>query len=275
MSGPKVFQVVTREELVARCEVHLRRLDATIAEWTRVCERNGAVQEQAAQAIATRRDSLRRMLKEDRFTDLQKQVPIEISFLQSDIETRIERAAFAAAQAMQNRRRTARTARMLMDALAKSGCTIPEDLRRDLQSEDSVERAVARAFALLSPGGAGDTATDRQRELASKLGSDEWRVTFTEWLAAQPALPDRESDLRIDRHLAELAALGADPSTFAARAAAIVDAPTDRQALLADSLLVELASALNVAREASSRLAELLATMSRPPHELSESVSRQ
>ena len=31
MSGPKVFHVVTREELVARCEAHLRQLDAAIA----------------------------------------------------------------------------------------------------------------------------------------------------------------------------------------------------------------------------------------------------
>src|SRR3954470_13989065 len=42
MSGPKVFNVVTREELIARCEADLRRLDSTIAEWTQTCERAGA-----------------------------------------------------------------------------------------------------------------------------------------------------------------------------------------------------------------------------------------
>jgi hypothetical protein len=33
MSGPKVFYVVTREELIARSEAQLKLLDAAIAEW--------------------------------------------------------------------------------------------------------------------------------------------------------------------------------------------------------------------------------------------------
>ena len=39
-----------------------------------------------------------------------------------------------------------------------------------------------------------------RRELASKLGRDEKRATLAEWLTAQPASSNRESDLRIDRH---------------------------------------------------------------------------
>lgn len=257
MSGPKVFHVVTREELVARCEGHLRRLDAAIAEWTRTCERSGAADAKAAEAIAARRDALRRMLTDDRFTDIQKQVPAEISFLRSDAQTRIERAAAAAAQAMQSRRRTAQTARMLLEALRKSGREIPADLRRDLASPETAERAIGHAFALLSPAGGGGTATDRQRELASKLGRDEKRATLAEWLAGQPAAADRDSDLRIDRHLAELTALGVDPSSFAARATAIAGEHLSRQALLTDSLLVELAHAVTEGRERSARLAEL------------------
>src|SRR3954453_9387664 len=107
MSGPKVFQVVTREELVARCEAHLRRLDAAIAEWTKACERGGALDTKVAEQTTARRDALRGMLNEDRFTELQKQVLAEISFLRSDAQPRVERAAAAAAQAMQNRRRAA------------------------------------------------------------------------------------------------------------------------------------------------------------------------
>jgi hypothetical protein len=257
MSGPKVFHVVTREELVARCEAHLRRLDSAIAEWTKVCGRSGAADAKAAEAIVERREALRRMLKEDRFADIQKQVPAEISFLRSDAQSRVERAAAAVAQAMQNRRRTARTAGMLLEALGKSGRAIPEDLRRDLESSEIAESAIARAFALLSPAGASGAATDRQRELASELGRDEKRTTLSEWLASQPTTADRESDLRIDRHLAELAALGVDPSPFAAQAAAIAGEATPRQALLADSLLVELARAVKEGRERSVQLAEL------------------
>jgi hypothetical protein len=257
MSGPKVFHVVTREELVARCEGHLRRLDAAIAEWTRSCERNGAADAKAAEAVAARRDALRRMLTEDRFTDIQKQAPAEISFLRSDAQTRIERAAAAAAQAMQNRRRTELTARMLLEALEKSGREIPVGLRRDLASPETAERAIVQAFALLSAAGSGGAATDRQRELASKLGRDEKRATLAEWLAGQPAAANQDSDLRIDRHLAELAALGFDPSPFAARATAIAGEYPSRQALLTDSLIVELAHAVKEGRERSARLTEL------------------
>lgn len=257
MSGPKVFHIVTREELVARCEAHLRRLDAAIAEWTKACERAGTADATAAKAVADRRDTLRLMLTQDRFAKIQKQVPAEISFLRSDAQTRVERAATAAAQAMQNCRRAARTARMLLDALGKSGRVIPPDLRRDLESSEITESAVARAFELLSTVGTGGAATDRQRALASELGRDEKRSTLAEWLARQPSAPELQSDLRIDRNLAELAALGGDPSPFADRAAAIAGEPMPRQTLLADSLLVELARAVKEARERSGQLAEL------------------
>lgn len=257
MSGPKVFHVVTREELVARCEAHLRRLDAAIAEWTKTCKRSGVMDAEVAEQNAARRDALRRMLNEDRFTELQKQVPAEISFLRSDAQTRVERAAVAAAQAMQNRRRAARTARMLLEALTKAGRDVPADLKRDLEAPETAERAMARAFALLSPVDLNSAATDRQRKLASELGRDEKRATLADWLAGQPASVERESELRMDRHLAELTALGVDPSPFAARAAALMGEPSSRQALLADSLLVELAHAVKEGREKSARFAEL------------------
>ena len=64
MSGPKVFHVVTREELVARCEAHLRQLDAAIAEWTKACKHKGAADAHDTEAVASRRDALRRMLKD-------------------------------------------------------------------------------------------------------------------------------------------------------------------------------------------------------------------
>jgi hypothetical protein len=86
MSGPKVFHVVTREELVARCEVHLRQLDAAIAEWTKACKHKGAADAHDTEAVASRRDALRRMLKDGRFSELQKQVPAELSFLRTDAQ---------------------------------------------------------------------------------------------------------------------------------------------------------------------------------------------
>jgi hypothetical protein len=260
MSGPKVFHVVTREELVARCEAHLRQLDVAIAEWTEACKRNGAGDAQDAKAVASRRDALRRILEKDRFFELQKQVQAEISFLRADAQARIERAVTAAAQVMQNGRRAARTAQMLLDALRKSGRGVPDDLRWELESTEStakLEAAIARAFALLAPAAASGAPTERQRELASQLGLDQKRATLSDWVNSQSPFAEAGTYPRIDRHLAELSALGIDPSTYAARATMLAGELPPRQALLADSLLVDLAHAVKEGRERSARLADL------------------
>jgi hypothetical protein len=100
-------------------------------------------------------------------------------------------------------------------------------------------------------------ATDRQRELASQLGRDEKRTTLTDWLASQRPFSEGGSYLQIDRHLAELSALDVDPSPFAERAVAIAGELPPRQALLADSLLVDLAHAVKEERVRSARLLDL------------------
>jgi hypothetical protein len=258
MSGPKVFHVVTREELVARCEVHLRLLDAAIAEWKGTCERNGPASAKEMDGVEARRNALRRMLSDGRFAELQKQVPAEISFLRADARDRLERAAAAGAEARQARRRAERTACMLLEALERSGRTVPDDVRRGLQSGgDQAPAAITAAFGLLSGNPAGSGSTERQRELASRLRDDEKHATLAEWMAAQSVPPGEESGLRIDRHLAELSALGIDARPFEVRASAIAAEQPPRQALLADSLLVDLAHAIKEGRERVARLADL------------------
>jgi hypothetical protein len=257
MSGPKVFYVVTREELVARCEAQLRLLDAAVAEWKRTCELNGAANAKEIDDVAARRSALRGLLSAERFAELQTQVAAEISFLRADAQHRLERAA-AAAEARQARRRTERTARMLLEALERSGRTVPDNVRRGLQSGgEQAPAAITAAFGLLSANPAGGGITKRQRELASQLGRDEKRQTLEEWVAAQPAPPSEEAGLRIDRHLAELSALGIDTQPFEVRASVAAAEGPPRQALLADSLLVDLARAIKEGRERASRLADL------------------
>jgi hypothetical protein len=147
---------------------------------------------------------------------------------------------------------------MLLEALERSGRTVPDNVRRGLQSggEEATD-AITAAFALLSASSAGGGTTERQRELAARLGRDEKRRTLAEWLAAQPAPPGEETGLRIDRHLAELSALGIDTQPFEVRASIAAAEAPPRQALLADSLLVDLAQALKEGRERAARLADL------------------
>src|SRR5687767_7630493 len=117
MSGPKVVRIVTREEIIAICEAHLARLDAVIAEWARMGERNDTIDEADRLAVTERRDSLRRLLASHNFQELQKRVPKEIDFLRADAQERLQKAAAAAAEARQSDRRTARAARSLLVAL--------------------------------------------------------------------------------------------------------------------------------------------------------------
>jgi hypothetical protein len=258
MSGPKVFYVVTREELIARSEAQLKLLDAAIAEWKRTCQRTGVGSEMEIDEVAARRSALQGLLLADRFAELRTQLAAEISFLHNDAQHRLERAAAAATEARQARPRTERTARMLLDALERSGRAVPHDVRRGLQSGDEqATAAITAAFKLLSASSTGGGTSERQRELASRLGRDEKRQTLAEWLAAQPATPGEEAGLQIDRHLAEPSALGIDTQPFEVRASVAAAEAPPRQALLADSLLLDLVLALKEGRERAARLADL------------------
>ena len=99
MSGPKAFRIVTRAEIISICRRNLARLDAAIEVWTSTCRRNGTIDQSDIDRVIARRDEIRRMLDADRFTELQKQVAAEISYLQADAERRAEKAAEGEAQA--------------------------------------------------------------------------------------------------------------------------------------------------------------------------------
>src|SRR5262249_28655879 len=149
---------------------------------------NGATKDEV-DAVWIRRDALRRMLADNRFTELQKQVPAEISFLRSDAKDRVERASAAAVKARQMLRRTARIARMVLETLDRQRVTVPNELRTKLQSATALaselDDAVSKAFALLAQEPASTEVTARQRELAEALGRGEKRGTLAEWLARQ------------------------------------------------------------------------------------------
>jgi len=152
MSGPKVFRVVTRDELFANCQGHLARVDAAIVEWMKAAQQRGAASRLTSTPSGVGRQPCTTSLRRIGFTDLQKQASLEISFLQSDIQARRDRAAAAAVEARQARRRVSRTAEMLLQELDRAGRTVPDDLRAALKSgePDEANTAVNRAFRLLS-----------------------------------------------------------------------------------------------------------------------------
>jgi hypothetical protein len=261
MSGPKAFRIVTRAEIISICRRNLARLDAAIEVWTTSCQRNGTIGQVDIDKVIARRDELRRLLDADRFIELQKQVPVEISYLQADADRRAEEAAEREARRKRDLRRTRAAAQALLSRLQSSGIDVPSEIQRELASSavssDRLNTAIGKGLLLLQPTDKPHGATDRQRELASRLGADERRVTLAEWMSQQPNTADDQALLRVDGLLGELSALGVDPSPFSGRIAALEAEAPSRRALLADSLLLDLASTVRNGRERARVMGDL------------------
>ncbi|MGY3472265.1 hypothetical protein [Bradyrhizobium ottawaense] len=262
MSGPKAFRIVTRAEIISICRRSLARLDAAIEFWTSACERNGTINQSDIDLVIARRDEIRRMLDADRFTDLQKQVIAEISYLNADAERRAEKAAESEAKSKGDQRRAKSAAQALLAKFGASRIEIPVDLRRELTnpaaSVESLNKAVSKGLMLLQPADRSAGVTERQRTLADRLGAGDRRITLEEWTSQQIGASDDQALLKVDKLLGELAGLGIDPSPFSARITALEAEPRARQALVGESLLLDLSSAIKTGRE-RARLARDLA----------------
>lgn len=254
MSGPKAFRIVTRGEIISICRRSLARLDAAIEFWTSTCKRNGTINQSDIHLVIARRDEIRRMLDADRFADLQKQVIAEISYLSADAERRAEKAAESEAKRKGDQRRAKSAAQALLAKFEASHIEIPVDLRRELTtpaaSVESLNKAVSKGLMLLlQPTDRSEGVTERQRALADRLGAGDRRITLEEWTSQQTGASDDQALSKVDKLLGELAGLGIDPSPFSARITALEAEPRARQALVADSLLLDLSSAIKAGRE--------------------------
>jgi hypothetical protein len=259
MSGPKAFRIVTRAEVIAICRRDLARLDASIDNWMSACRRHGMTGQQDIDQVLARRNELSRLLDADRFVDLQKQVAAEISYLKVDTERRAERAAQAEAKSRQDLRRAKAAAQAVIATLGSSGIQISADLHAELKSTsfDRLSAAVSKALLLLQPVGGTQAVTERQRELARRLGADEPRITLDEWISRHTQSSEDPVLLRVDSLLGELNGLGVDPSPFSARITALEAETASRRTLVADSLLLDLTSTVKTARERQRIVAEL------------------
>jgi hypothetical protein len=260
MSGPKAFRIVTRAEMISICRRNLARLDAAIEVWTSSCQRSRTIGQADIDKVIARRDELRRLLDADRFIELQKQVPVEIYYLQADANRRAEKAAEQEVRRKSDLRRTKAAAAALLSRLQSSGIDVPSEIERELAaaaSSDRLNTAIGKGLLLLQPADGPHGATERQRELASRLGAHERRITLEEWMSQQPNTADDQALLRVDGLLGELSALGVDPSLFSGRIGALEAETPSRRALLADSLLLDLASAVRNARERARVVSDL------------------
>ena len=283
MSGPKVVRIVTREEIIAICEGHLARLDAAAQEWVKVGRRNGVLTDTEISATESRHQALRNLLARGRYMDLQKKVPDRDSFLQSDQEARLVRAATEKASARTARRQAEAVAAGVLKALERRGVVVPADLRGALEDaaagRSEGAAAISRAFTLLSS--EKDTAvTDNQRRIADALKETDDRQSFTDWMAAQAEGFESDGSSRLYRRIAELAVILGEDATaeFEERLRHIPSSgPSSRSALLMDSLEVDLGQAVAMAKERAAvqlRLRMLAAELAQSGSESLVVISR-
>ena len=245
MSGPKVVRIVTREEILEICHGMLARVDAALAEWTRIGRRNDCIDDEAIAAAQRRRDALAALIAVDQFMDLQKQAPIEEAFLRDDVQVRLAKVAVEQAAARSRGRREREAAASLLRALRSSGETLDSDLEGGLERGDA--SALAQGLRVLAKRSAVRKAS---RELADRLRGDEVPASFADWLAALPASDIDPAIARIDARIAELAPLVDEPTSagWSERLDEAVAAEPARRGLLLDGLDVATARALSKAR---------------------------
>lgn len=283
MSGPKVVRIVTREEIIATCKGLLAGLNEVIQQWMTFCRANGVATEDEIAATLARWSALAKLMAKDRFEELQKAVPAEIDFLKADRQTRFERAAEKKAKVLAGERRTKAAAVGILAALNRNGKSVSNDLRSSLEQiaagRTTDTAAIARAFTLLSedqPTG----LSELQQKLASDHKGNETHQTFGEWLAAQSE-PDADDEFkRLDLLLAQLSVVLGEKAVgeFQERLRSVSSQETSpNRDLLIDSLEVDLAQAVNEARERSEieqRLKMLAAELSAVGSEEAEKYSR-
>ena len=254
MSGPKVVRIVTREEILEICHGMLARVDAALAEWTRIGRRNDCIDDDALTAAKRRRDALAALIATDRFMDLQKQAPIEEAFLRDDVQVRLAKVAAEQAAARSRDRREREAAASLLRTLRHGGYPLDQDLERGLERGDAA--ALADGFKVLAQRSTGPTAS---RSLADRLRGDEAPASFADWLAARPATDADPAVTRIEARIAELRPY-VDEATSAAWGARLdeaLGAEPARRGLLLDGLGVATGRELTEARARAAAAMDL------------------
>lgn len=241
MSGPKVVRIVTREEIIDLCNGLLARVDAALAEWLKVGQRNELIDDDAIASTRRRRDALAAMIASDRFMDFQKQAPLEEQFLRDDIQRRLDAVAAAKAAQRTKVRRGKEASASLFKRLGGLNVSMPTGLADRLSRGDAT--ALAEGFRLLEIAMPRSDRVAASSSLAASLREGSGSLSFADWLARQPLPPLDPAIERIYARLDELQDHPAAP-TWLARVAEIEDTDEVHRNLTLDGLEVETSRAL-------------------------------
>lgn len=274
MSGPKILSITTREERIEECMALLAQLDRAVEKWMAAGHDSKTITETDGECVERVRRRLHALLDTDQFDALRSGVQGEITFLERDRESRLKRAARAAAErAGRMRRFQGMAAALLVMPRSETVDHLPSEVEAALdavrsgavedlgEAERILVDAIARGGPEVGSEVGSETASEAQWRLARELGAGLESVRFTSWLAEHGSDPLDQQLQRADGLIAEIelreGAAAVHP--FLDRAEAIGAEPDgQRKRLLADSLVVDLAAYSRNARDLETRLDELV-----------------
>ena len=262
MSGPKVIDVVTRQELIDSCKAILAEVDYAIKEWQRVMDRNMIVAADELTLLTKAHDELVDLLKADRFQEIQVFAPRLTASIHRHVQNKLAIHNAQANSAHVKEKSTRLSARTVMarcqemglDLLKEDEKVLADAVGGHIVDADVLRQALSRTQAAIQ---AKETAANSatQRDLASLLGATGEILSASEILKTiEESLADPRIG-RISHQITELATAGEDKTASEFRShldratRAEEDGDMRQRGLLLDSLEVALAPAIKRARQ--------------------------
>lgn len=275
MSGPKVVVVVTREELLAIAERHLKRLSATIARWLEEDTGRDNISAETRRATEQRIKRFESMIENEQFTQASARILEEISFIESGIELNRQKAV-----ADKTRQRLTENFRHhAKSLLANKGKVLSETVRVQLeqivngnitagQADDIINQVL---LTVTENAGEQTELTAKQRELLQQLaqGNKEGVQRWNGFLHSVD-----EKIIRLEKHIAELELYSpAIAQPFIQRVEDVRAQTGTSYRLQLDSLMLDVAESVNkqrTVRELTLQLNVLTADLSAHPSLLAD-----
>lgn len=265
MSGPKVVRIVTLEEMMATSKGHLARLDQSIKQWQKAMDKLNETDEKFYETIIAKRKTFDQMLEEQRFSDIQRLVPIEITSLSDDIAQRRQLKVAAKSQQAIEEKQAKENIKALINLLNNKQVVLTDQFNNELQQaikgkyQGNVNQLLTKAFNLLTPKNTKELS-EKQQALLDRMVVDDTTQTFASWLEQQNIELQKDPYIqKIEHYLAELSLEQKEVyDVFIERLNNIEqELQPNRKKLLLDSIILDLAQAVNEAKERGVLQAQL------------------
>lgn len=265
MSGPKVVRIVTLEEMTATSKGHLARLDQSIKQWQKAMDKLNETDKKFYETIIAKRKTFDQMLEEQRFSDIQRLVPIEITSLSDDIAQRRQLKVAAKSQQAIEEKQAKENIKALINLLNNKQVVLTDQFNNELQQaikgkyQGNVNQLLTEAFNLLTPKNTKELS-EKQQALLDRMVVDDTTQTFASWLEQQNIELQKDPYIqKIEHYLAELSLEQKEVyDVFIERLNNIEqELQPNRKKLLLDSIILDLAQAVNEAKERGVLQAQL------------------